>query len=61
MKNGNFDDAIAQFREALSYDANYAEAHAGLANALMHQGKMDEAAAERKKAEALANPSQAQH
>jgi protein O-GlcNAc transferase len=50
MKNGNFDDAIVQFREALSYDANYAEAHLGLASALERQGKSAEAAEERRKA-----------
>ena len=50
MKSGNLEEAIAQFREALSYDANYAEAHAGLANALDRQGKTIEAAAERQKA-----------
>ena len=50
MKNGNLDDAIAQFREALSYDANYAEAHLGLASALEREGKTSEAAEERRKA-----------
>src|SRR3984885_3235191 len=50
MKDGNFDDAIVQFREALSYDANYAEAHLGLASALERQGKSAEAAEERRKA-----------
>jgi protein O-GlcNAc transferase len=50
MKNGNFDDAIVQFREALSFDANYAEAHLGLASALERQGKSAEAAEERRKA-----------
>jgi protein O-GlcNAc transferase len=53
MKGGNVDGAIAQFQEALSYDAGYAEAHAGLAEALDRQGKKDEAVAERQKAEAL--------
>jgi protein O-GlcNAc transferase len=53
LKNGKVDDAITAFQEALSYDANYAEAHAGLANALEQQGKTVEAAAERQKAEAL--------
>jgi len=52
MKDGNLDQAIVQFREALSFDANYAEAHAGLAKALEQQGKIAEAAAERQKAEA---------
>jgi protein O-GlcNAc transferase len=44
--------AIVQFRDAFSYDANYAEAHLGLADALDRQGKTAEAAAERQKAEA---------
>ena len=53
LKSGKLDDAITAFREALSYDANYAEAHAGLAKALEQQGKSAEAAAERQKAESL--------
>jgi len=53
LNSGNVDEAIAQFREALSYDADYAEAHAGLAKALERAGKTEEAAAERRKAEAL--------
>jgi tetratricopeptide (TPR) repeat protein len=53
LKTGKLDDAIAEFREALTYDSNYAEAHAGLAKALEQQGKVAEAAAERQKAEAL--------
>ena len=53
LNGGNVEDAIAQFREALSYDADYSEAHAGLAKALERAGKTEEAAAERQKAEAL--------
>jgi len=60
MKSGNVDQAIAQFREALSFDANYAEAHAGLAKALEQQGKTAEAAVERQKAEALEKEAQPQ-
>jgi protein O-GlcNAc transferase len=59
LRNGDVDGAIVQFRDALSYDANYAEAHLGLANALGRQGKTAEATAERQKAEAAktaANP-----
>jgi len=52
MKDGNLDQAILQFREALSFDANYAPAHEGLAMALERQGKTAEAAAERQKAAA---------
>jgi protein O-GlcNAc transferase len=59
LRSGDVDGSIVQFRDALSYDANYAEAHLGLANALDRQGKTAEAAAERQKAEAVktgANP-----
>ena len=52
LRGGDAGAAVVQFREALSYDANYAEAHLGLANALDRQGKTAEAAAERQKAEA---------
>jgi Tfp pilus assembly protein PilF len=58
LKSGKVDDAIAEFREALTYDTNYAEAHTGLAKALEQQGKVAEAAAERQKAEALEKTSQ---
>jgi protein O-GlcNAc transferase len=53
LKDGKLDDAIVEFRNALSYDANYAEAHAGLANALQQEGKLVEAVSERQKAQAL--------
>jgi tetratricopeptide (TPR) repeat protein len=53
LKSGKLDDAIVEFRDALSYDPNYPEAHIGLANALQQQGRVAEAAAERQKAEAL--------
>lgn len=59
LRSGDVDGSIVQFRDALSYDASYAEAHLGLANALDRQGKTAEAAAERQKAEAAktaANP-----
>jgi len=58
LKSGKVDDAITEFRDALSYDPNYAEAHTGLAKALEQQGKVAEAAAEREKAEALDKASQ---
>jgi protein O-GlcNAc transferase len=58
LKSGKVDDAIAAFREALSYDSNYADAHAGLAKALQQQGKTGEAAAEKQKAEVLEKVSQ---
>ena len=53
LKTGKVDDAIAQFQEALSYDASYAAAHLGMAEALERQGRTAEAAAERAKAAAL--------
>jgi protein O-GlcNAc transferase len=49
-QNGDIAGATAQFNEALSYDADYAEAHLGLAKIYDMQGKKSEAAAERKKA-----------
>lgn len=58
LKEGKVEDAIAQFRDALSYDDTYADAHAGLAAALDRQGKSVEAAAERQKAEAHKTPEQ---
>jgi protein O-GlcNAc transferase len=53
LKSGKVSDAIVEFRNALSFDANYPEAHVGLANALQQQGDLAEAAIERQKAEAL--------
>jgi protein O-GlcNAc transferase len=57
LKSGKVEDAIEEFRNALNYDPDYAEAHMGLANALQRQGNSIEAATERQKAETLAkNP-----
>jgi tetratricopeptide (TPR) repeat protein len=53
LKTGKVSDAIVEFRNALSFDPNYPEAHIGLANALQQQGDVAEAAIERQKAEAL--------
>ena len=53
LKSGKPADAITEFRNALSYDPGYADAHRGLANALAQQGKATESAAERQKAEDL--------
>jgi tetratricopeptide (TPR) repeat protein len=60
LKKGSISDAIVDFRDALSYDPDYVEAHIGLANALQQQGKIAEAAAERQRAEALEKQSQQQ-
>jgi len=47
MKDGKLDDAVVEFRNAISFDPGYAEAHSELAKALEKQGKSVEAAAER--------------
>jgi protein O-GlcNAc transferase len=60
LKNGKVADAIVAFRDALSFDPDYAEAHLGLANALERRGKIAEAAIERQKAKALQTQSQQQ-
>jgi hypothetical protein len=46
-------DAIVEFRNAVAFDAKYAEAHQELAKALDKQGKTQEAEAERAQAKAL--------
>ncbi len=53
LQKGQVADAMERYREAISEDARYAEAHRGLAKALERQGKTAEAAAERKKADEL--------
>ena len=53
LRNGKIGDAIVEFRNALSFDPGYPEAHLGLADALQRQGKIAEAAVERQKAEVL--------
>ncbi len=53
LQKAQIDDAIERYQEAIGDDPNYTEAHRGLANALERQGKTDEAAAERKKADEL--------
>jgi protein O-GlcNAc transferase len=58
LKSGKLDEAITDFRDAVSYDPTYAEAHAGLAQALQQQGKAAEAKTEREKAEALEKAAQ---
>ena len=50
LASGKTEEAIADYREALSFDPNYADAHEGLAKALDRQGKTVEAATERQKA-----------
>jgi protein O-GlcNAc transferase len=58
LASGKIDDAIVQFRDALSFDPGYAEAHLKLAEALDKQGKTAEAAAERAQADKLKQASQ---
>jgi tetratricopeptide (TPR) repeat protein len=55
LKDGKLDDAVVEFRNAISFDPEYAEAHAELASALEKQGKTAEAAAERACANAIEN------
>jgi tetratricopeptide (TPR) repeat protein len=55
LQSGKVEDAIAQFKEALSYDPDYADAHRGLARALEQQGDPAGAAGERQKADTLEN------
>ena len=50
LQNGKVDEAIAQFREALTYDSQYSAAHIGLAAALDRKGDSFAAAAERQMA-----------
>jgi protein O-GlcNAc transferase len=53
LAEGKIDQAVANYKEALSFDADYAQAHEGLAKAFERQGKVLEAATERRKAVAL--------
>jgi tetratricopeptide (TPR) repeat protein len=52
LKSGDLAGATVEFNDALSYDADYAEAHIGLSKVYDAQGKKIEAAAERQKAQA---------
>ena len=58
MASGKMDDAITQFRDALTFDPGYIEAHKELAEALEKQGNAAEAEAERAQARSLANRQQ---
>jgi len=42
-KAGRFDEALEQYRIALTFDPNYAQVHHNMANVLMGQSKVDEA------------------
>lgn len=52
---GKIDDAIQDFRNAVAFDPDYAEAHLELAAALEKRGKSSEAAQERACAQAIEN------
>jgi tetratricopeptide (TPR) repeat protein len=58
LQSGKLEDAIVQFRQALSFDPRFAEAHAKLAEALEREGKTSEAAKERALADALSKQAQ---
>jgi protein O-GlcNAc transferase len=51
LRHGDVSGAEGRYREALSYDPKYREAHLGLARALESEGRALEAAAERKLAD----------
>ena len=53
LQRGQIADAVAQYQDAIAADPGYAEAHSQLAIAYAQQGRTDEAAAERAKADAL--------
>lgn len=52
-QKNDFDTALAKFKEATDYDANLAEAWAGMGSVLYNQGKFAEALANAEKALAL--------
>jgi protein O-GlcNAc transferase len=58
LAKGQVADALERYQEAVTSDPSYADAHTGLAAALERQGRTTEAAAERQKAAALAEPAQ---
>jgi tetratricopeptide (TPR) repeat protein len=55
LAQGKVDEAIVEFRNALAFDPEFAEAHEGLADAFEKQGKTVEAAAERAQAKSRAD------
>lgn len=54
LEAGKVDEAVVEFQNAIGFDPTYAEAHLGLADAFVKQGKMEQAIVERAKAKALA-------
>jgi tetratricopeptide (TPR) repeat protein len=53
LKSGNVPGAIAEFKDAISYDPSYIDAHLGLASAYERQGMKSDAEAERQRASDL--------
>ena len=51
LQRGEIADAVSKFQDAIAADPDYAEAHAQLALAYERQGRAEDAAAERRKAE----------
>lgn len=56
-----FDDALAQYRDAIASDANFADAHTNLAAILLQRGNIPEAIAECEKALAIPPEDAANH
>ena len=54
LQRGAIADAVEQYLEAIAADPDYAEAHAQLAVAYTRQGRTNDAASERQKADSLA-------
>jgi Tfp pilus assembly protein PilF len=55
LKQGKLEEAVVEFRNAIEFDPDFAEAHAQLAKALDKQGKAADAAAERDRVKTLEN------
>jgi len=56
LQRGEIADAVSRYQDAIAADPAYAEAHAQLALAYARQGRAEESAAERTKAEGLREP-----
>ena len=53
LKQGNLDNAVAEYHQALKLDPDYMEAHFDLGGAMLLKGNLDAAAAEYRKVLAL--------
>jgi protein O-GlcNAc transferase len=60
LASGKVDEAITEFCNAITFDATYAEAHLGLADALDKMGRPNEAAAERTQANTSSSAGESQ-